>query len=917
MSIYVGKTPIYSTRDKILYIESSRSNLVNLDTVNKDPKIKTGDFILGQNTSGITKNFVIEQDNINIISISQSNIYINIPSLFDKNAVIDGNLNVTGDITSLGSLTTNSNLTIGDTLNASIINTSNLSIFNNQLGKIFTAGSNTETGENHEMMYIDTNGGNMYIGGSIGIGTEPNTNYSISSSSNIFIGNTLYSSNILTTLVKHNENSITGIYLTEDGNLILNAEDSVVLNGYSLGNTITIANVNVSGSIITQKLYTKISEIINSTDNTNPLNIQKSLEGGLYPANPEIGNPISILSGDISNTDGTQDKYTSNIFQLSATGHLTLGGVYPPTSGNKEYLIRGNIDESRISHFDGFLHFTNSNINKQSLTVTKDSRVGIGNQNPTGIFEIKNNFNEAEDAFIPATSMIYLDNSTGLSLPLIESVEYLDDIQSNLIITSNMNYNVYNSNYNIITSNYDIITCNLISTDLLYDFNSDIYDLIITDTYNITSNLLIGSSNEVEDIIVKNTLFELTSNGTIYFNNELIDMYRFDIEASNVLSYNLTANNIKSVSSNNIFNFNNSSLSNIGEIYASNLYFTGEEVFVHNLDVYGDIIAQNVSSGILSTSEEYGFNEIRLTGDKILTTASNVAINVLISHRENQEYINDTLFISPTINLSQDVKAMHIKGNHQSMANRVYNSNNSIYVENETVPAKITQEYIVNENTFYIGVKNNSYTSNEDASMFIASSNNEVSYDTINQNNSNIAITIYKNNDIKIGNKTFINKEGYLTLGETEQITSNVLYVKGTAQILTSDETNSFSVKENGIGIGINEPNATVHVNHKQSYDAQYSDMFLIHVHVVYIENHIDDTTFVINRDGNVGIGVSQPSAKLQIADNFLPLTTNSSTLGSEELKWKGIYINRLEMSDIKLVGNEVIGVLEIQEPNK
>ena len=442
MSIYVGKTPIYSTRDKILYIESSRSNLVNLDTLNKDPKIKTGDFILGQNTSGITKNFVIEQDNINIISISQSNIYINKPSLFDKNAVIDGNLNVTGDITSLGSLTTNSNLTIGDTLNASIINTSNLSIFNNQLGKIFTAGSNTETGENHEMMYIDTNGGNIYIGGSIGIGTEPNINYSISSSSNIFIGNTLYSSNILTTLVKHNENSITGIYLTEDGNLILNAEDSVVLNGYSLGNTITIANVNVSGSIITQKLYTKISEIINSTDNTNPLNIQKSLESGLYTANPEIGNPISILSGDISNSDGTQNKYTSNIFQLSATGHITLGGVYPPSNGNKEYLIRGNIDESRISHFDGFLHFTNSNINKQSFTVTKDARVSIGNQNPTGIFEIKNNFNEAEDAFIPSTSMMYLDNSTDLSLPLIESVEYLDDIQSNLIITSNMNYNV-------------------------------------------------------------------------------------------------------------------------------------------------------------------------------------------------------------------------------------------------------------------------------------------------------------------------------------------------------------------------------------------------------------------------------------------------------------------------------------------
>ena len=193
MSIYVGKTPIYSTIDKILYVESSRSNLINLESTNKNARFKIGDFILAENKDD-TCLFVIENDNSNILCISQSNIILTPDSIFDENLSIEGSLNVKGNIQNVGTMNVNSDLNIGGILNASIINTSNISILSKKEGKIFTAGSNSENGLNHEIMYIDVNNnlGNVYINGSLGVGIEPNINYSISCSSKMLTENNLY-----------------------------------------------------------------------------------------------------------------------------------------------------------------------------------------------------------------------------------------------------------------------------------------------------------------------------------------------------------------------------------------------------------------------------------------------------------------------------------------------------------------------------------------------------------------------------------------------------------------------------------------------------------------------------------------------------------------------------------------------------
>jgi hypothetical protein len=63
---------------------------------------------------------------------------------------------------------------------------------------------------------------------------------------------------------------------------------------------------------------------------------------------------------------------------------------------------------------------------------------------------------------------------------------------------------------------------------------------------------------------------------------------------------------------------------------------------------------------------------------------------------------------------------------------------------------------------------------------------------------------------------------------------------------------------------------------------------------------HKDGTgaLMTITPTGNVGIGTSSPSEKLEIAGNVTPASSNTYDLGTSSLRWRNIYTNDLNLNN-------------------
>ena len=599
------------------------------------------------------------------------------------------------------------NITISDSVsmikdsvtNTLNIETSNISLVNSDSNQILLQVVNNDI----PIVYVSNkDNGQMYIEGGIGIGTTLQEGYGIYTESNIRIEKTLDSSNIFTNNVEYSESSITGIYMT-DRVLTIGSENvaaQTLIDNFTVGDTINLTSVVVSDSTyINNNLFASNVTITNNNANISPLRI----------INKNVNDTIPVLKV-LSEYSSNNDVYTSNIFQITSKGHIVMG-VYSDTDtsiSDKEYMIRGDIDSIRTPYFNGFLHFTNSNV-YQNTTVSQEGYIGIGNGNSniTSMLQIKNNLYGNENTTLP-------DNFIQLE--------------------------------NVLSSN------------------------------NSTNKL-----SFIKGISNNNTLFEITSNGSLIFDNIPIDINEYNIAASNIKVYNLDTQNIDNISGNPI-SFEYNTLSNVTNIY-------GVTFFASNATMYNDLNvgSYNIQLAELISVEDYGLTTIHMLAEKVLMTPDNFALGVTTTHYSEPLNRIDTLYLTTdSIPQGINVQAFYAEGSNNNIILTNNNSNTSIYgiTTDNTISLS---EYIVNDNKFVIEAVNRSETPGENAYLLIHSGDSISPQDKV-------GIVILKNNDIQFTDKVFINKDGFLSVDTIEQNTTDRLTVKGSVNIFNTNNITTFNI---------------------------------------------------------------------------------------------------------------------------
>lgn len=430
------------------------------------------------------------------------------------------------------------------------------------------------------------------------------------------------------------------------------------------------------------------------------------------------GVPISVVA----------DFETTNeraVFQVSPFGHLVMGGVMESSTG--DFLLTGRIEDFRDKHFGGFVRFTNSNTNLDSLTVNKRIHMSIGNPNSTAMFEIRNNYVGNEQYYSKPSTMIQLQNTNANNLLPI------------------LNYKLPNNS----------------------------------------------------------TRLQITSNASLVFHNDPINMHKFDIETSNAgFIAALETNSIRGHYNSNI-DVNMSSFNRVNDIRAESA--TLSNVYIYTLTV-DDIITDSLACFETLNDPE----ELRILSTRMLINSSNVVINrsgAFFSSNETSNLSGDVFRIYTSPNTTLDtVHAVHSIGTNADISNRITN-NNTI------VNSKASISLAANQNIYKIGLANKSVGIGTDAHMYLGPFTTSDAVSGFNDNTA--AINIYKDKLVRFGNANFIDPAGRITIGRDTNQTAARLYVKGNMQAVTTSDIPSFTIASDTPLVGVNTsvPTSNFHVH--------------------------------------------------------------------------------------------------------
>ena len=842
MSIHIGKNAIYNP-DKVFRIETDNSNVLNLQSTTNKVNLNIQDFTLGQ-TYNIDKILNISTENTDLVSFKNDNI------TFYPEVFITSNVNITSNITILNNINITGKInTITDVINISDdgnINTnslfaSNINIFTDINKDVLVLGSNNENGFNTLFLISSSNNGEIYIKGNLGVGTEPSSNNSIIVSSNVLVNANTYTSNIYTNKISNRDiTSISGISFTED-TLYLTADNSVIINKYSLGTELNLETLNVNERLDTNDL--NVSSFININNDTNypALLIKQGLtEEGLF-VNSNTANPISVLS-EFTNDRGN----LSNIFQLSAKGHITLGGLYPdPENTNSEYMIRGDVRDDKLDYINGFINFTNCNIDKESFTITQDGHIGIGTQIPKGFLEIKNNYTEINDNYTKPDSILKLENN-GTNIPFMKVISSNNSIFE---ISNNATFNFiqeYDNGYNIVASNiyapninidtiksssniinlYNATLSNISHMDIGFISSSNVFidgKLTITGTVNaanLSTNVVsVYKDGDYSELYFDNDKMLTNATGIAinvgtdhysYSNSRITGVYLntnrdvSDIRALHILGENSTIRNT-------VNNQNNRFTILDGDIFLQRNAKTYQEFNV-NSNIF-QIGIKNLSSTADTNASIYitSFND-EVTEDTIDVNNNNCALSI---SKNNEINIANNFFIDEVGKISVGYNGTSLEDNFNVKGDvRIVNDSNEtlFIIENNGNIGFGTEQ---GQSRLHI----NTTTSNQD--YFVVYDTNTNNTEFIIDKNNRIGIGTVNNTDAKLIIKGDIipGENGVYTLGNENNTWSNV-YISNFIDI------NGSTLQNNEIGgIEIKEPTKQQLINY-QYYNSNTSEYY-------------------------------------------------------------------------------------------
>lgn len=735
MSIRIGSVPLFQTEQNVFTINSTRSNVLNLDSLDKNVFLNIGNFSFGQSSNIATNEkaeLVILDNEEKVATFSKESILLYKP-INSLNKIEIGN-----------SLTTSSNIA------CSSLTTSNITIYNTVYNDTFL-----NMRSNHVQLLHATNAddGTFYIGGHLGIGTMVHPHYSIATQSNVYFKGHAYAKNIYTNAITFDSN-VSGIYFTQS-NVLIDA-DTVLINN------LTLLGISKYQDIVVEKtadfqgqLFASNVLLTNKSITANPLKITQRLIDGEF-SSTLTGNPISVRSEHPTVGD-------ANIFQLSPYGQITMG-ISPNITGT-DYMVRGLIPENRASYFRGFMYFTNSNADKSAFVVNPDGYLSIGNQQSVSMLEVKNSFDGSEDNYGKPNSIMTLGNK-------------------------------------YYTNELPILKCRM------------------------------------PDAKVK---LHITSNGTLCFNENPINVYKYEIESSSNSYFN-------TIEVKNLSGYNNVPINGQRSTLSNLLLLDTTSINCYDATMSNVYIKSFVADSFTTPSLDCidGINDpslFKILSDRLLITGCNIVVNndpYFFSCNENLDLTTDTLRLYTTGKTTDIVNAYHLIGNNQEVKMRAVNTNTL---------GKISYELETNQNRFKMGAisKNTTPNATDGAVFYITpfiSTN-----DTGGVGSETTAISIFKDKTVKFGSGTYIDPSGILSIGNPI-VKPNLYnaYIKGGMTVTTSVNATSLAIDSEKQFVGI----ATSILG----YNLQ------AHGSVFFSSNAVPQ--FVIS--GNVGVGTQFPVKPFHVA---------------------------------------------------
>lgn len=447
MSIQIGTTPIYNPTDTIIEVQSNRSNVMRLNSTSDNVYINTGDFQIGQ-TSNANEYYFVVKDTLADTEIAK----------FSKDFI-----SLLKPINALQAIELTNSLIVNSNFFAQECATCNLTIQNDVTGL--------------PVMTFNTNG-DAFIHGNVAIGMALTSNYALAVASNAFFGANLFGSNIYVQELAYEPNGVSRI--TINSNTMSMVADNISITNLSILGVSAFETLRVSSRAdFDGVVYGSNVVLANKSLNENALAIQQRR------INNQFG---TITNGPVSIAADFESTNNRAVFQISPYGHIIMGGVAESTTS--EYLLRGRIDDFRDKHFGGFVRFTNSNTNLDSLTVNKSALLSIGNPNSTAMFELRNNYVGNELYYSKPSTMIQLQNTNANNLlPLLNYK--LPSGSTRLQITSNASMVFHSTPIDMFK--FDIETSNAAFIAAL-ETNS------IRGHYNSNIDVNMSSFNRVNDI---------------------------------------------------------------------------------------------------------------------------------------------------------------------------------------------------------------------------------------------------------------------------------------------------------------------------------------------------------------------------------------------------------------------------------